>query len=505
MKLSQTAQDLLARIPPGVATRLEGVLEKVPGVGQKVRAEKKKIALELKHGVEKQRPKELTMSALPQKPVDGATVLSTLKALTERESPKWREGKVSGGVYHGDPAHLRLLDEVYALFSQTNPLHADVWPSVARFESEIVAMTAQLLGGDPRSTDDANVVCGTLSSGGTESIMLAVKSYREHARSRGRRGRLSLVVPASAHPAFDKAGHTLEVDVIRVPVGSDGRANVKAMKAALRRSTIAMVGSAPSFPHGVIDPIEELSELARARRIGFHTDACLGGFVLPFARELGYPVPRFDFSLPGVTSMSADTHKFGYAAKGSSVVLYRGRALRRSQYFITPDWSGGLYATPGFAGSRPGALVASAWAALVTTGKKGYLDATRAVLETAAKVRDAIRAIPELEVVGDPLWVIAFRSRKVDVYRVLDEMTARGWSLNGLQKPAAVHLCVTLRHTQPGVAERFAEDLRASVEAAKGAPVEGGMAPVYGLASSLPFKGLVGDLLAAYLDALHDP
>jgi glutamate/tyrosine decarboxylase-like PLP-dependent enzyme len=203
--------------------------------------------------------------------------------------------------------------------------------------------------------------------------------------------------------------------------------------------------------------------------------------------------------------MSADTHKFGFAAKGSSVVLYRGRALRRRQYFITPDWSGGLYATPGFAGSRPGALVASAWAALVTTGRRGYLEATRAVLEAAVRVRRAIEALPELEVLGDPLWVIAFRSRSVDVYRVLDEMTARGWSLNGLQKPPAVHLCVTLRHAQPGVTELFAKDLAASVAAAKGAPASGGMAPVYGLASSLPFKGLVGDVLAAYLDAVHDP
>ncbi len=505
MKLSQSAQDLLARVPPSLATRLEGVLDRLPGVGAKVREEKKKVASELKASVGKHRPKELAVAVLPDAPVAADTVLATLKTFCERESPRWREGKVSGGVYHGDAKHVALLDAVYALYSQANPLHADVWPSVARFEAEIVAMTAQLLGGDPHSSDDAQVVCGTLSSGGTESIMLAVKSYRDHAQRGRSRKRLSLVAPASAHPAFDKAGHTLGVDVVRVPVAKDGRADVKAMKRALKGHTALMVGSAPSFPHGLIDPIEELSELARARGIGFHTDGCLGGFVLPFARELGYPVPRFDFSLPGVTSMSADTHKFGYAAKGSSVVLYRGRALRRSQYFITPDWSGGLYATPGFAGSRPGALVASAWAAMVTTGRRGYLDATRAVLEAAAKVRAAIAALPELEVIGDPLWVIAFRSSRVDVYRVLDEMTARGWSLNGLQKPPAVHLCVTLRHTQPGVVERFAKDLADSVAAAKGAPREGGMAPVYGLASSLPFKGLVGDLLAAYLDAVHDP
>jgi sphinganine-1-phosphate aldolase len=216
-------------------------------------------------------------------------------------------------------------------------------------------------------------------------------------------------------------------------------------------------------------------------------------------------VPKFDFSLPGVTSMSADTHKFGYAAKGTSVVLYRGRALRRAQYFTSPDWSGGLYVTPGFAGSRPGALIAQAWSTMMAMGKQGYLDATKQVLETAKKIRKAIEAIPELSIIGDPLWVIAFKSDSVDVYRVLDEMTKRGWSLNGLQKPPAVHLCVTLRHAQPGVAEKFAADLKAAVEAVKGTPpAKDGMAPVYGLASSLPFKGLVGDLLASYVDALYD-
>ena len=297
----------------------------------------------------------------------------------------------------------------------------------------------------------------------------------------------------------------MDVKVIRVPVGPDGRAIVAKMKAAVNRSTLVMVGSAPSFPHGVIDPIEELSAFAKKRKIGFHTDGCLGGFVLPFAAEAGYPVPKFDFSLPGVTSMSADTHKFGYASKGTSVVLYRGHALRKHQYFTTPDWSGGLYVTPGFAGSRPGGLVASAWATTMSIGREGYVAATRQVLDAAKKVRAAIEAIPQLRVIGDPLWVIAFASDEVDVYRVLDEMSARGWSLNGLQKPAAVHLCVTLRHAQPGVVEAFAEDLRASVATVRNtAPSKDGMAPVYGLASSLPFKGLVGDLLCSYVDALYD-
>ena len=505
MNIPPAAQAVLARLPKSVTRRLEGVLEKLPVVGDMVRAEKKKVSETLKDQVRKHRPTALQFSELPKTGLAPEEILKTLRELATHEAPMWRDGKVSGGVYHGDATHLRFLDEVYSLYSQANPLHADVWPSVARFEADLVAFTAKLMGGDAKDSDDERAVCGTTSSGGTESIMLAMKAYRDLGRATRGIKRGNIVAPASAHPAFDKAAHTMDVEMRRVKVDGDGRANVEAMKAAVDSDTLVMVGSAVSFPHGVIDPIEELSDFAKKKGIGFHTDACLGGFILAFAPEAGFPVPRFDFSLPGVTSMSADTHKFGYAAKGSSVVLYRGRALRRHQYFTTPEWSGGLYVTPGFAGSRPGALIASAWATMVALGREGYVKNTRAVLETARTIRRGIEAIPELRIVGDPLWVIAFRSDVVDVYRVLDEMAKRGWSLNGLQNPAAVHLCVTLRHTQPGVAEKFLGDLRASVEAVRGTPPsKDGMAPVYGLASSLPFKGLVSDLLCAYVDALYD-
>lgn len=505
MEIPKVAQRLLGRVPPRMANRIERVLDRLPLVKDLVRAEKRKVSESLRADVRKHRPAELRFDELPREGLSQRRLLETLSELATREAPSWSGGRVSGGVYHGGAEHLDFLNAVYALYSQANPLHADVWPSVARFEADIVAFTARLMGGDPRTSDDDAAVCGTLSSGGTESIMLAMKTYRDHGRAvRGiRHG--NIVAPASAHPAFDKAAHTLDVEMIRVPVSADGRADVASMKAAVNGSTLVMVGSAPSFPHGVIDPIEELSEVARAEGVGFHTDACLGGFILAFAEEAGFSTPRFDFRLPGVTSMSADTHKFGYAAKGTSVVLYRGRGLRRFQYFTSPDWSGGLYVTPGFAGSRPGALIASAWATMMSLGREGYVRHTRAVLETARVIRQGIEAISELRVIGDPLWVIAFASDSIDVYRVLDEMTKRGFHLNGLQKPPAVHLCVTLRHTQPGVAEQLLEALRDSVRAVRDLPPsKGGMAPVYGLASSLPFKGLVGDLLASYVDALYD-
>jgi sphinganine-1-phosphate aldolase len=352
---------------------------------------------------------------------------------------------------------------------------------------------------------------GTVTSGGTESILLAMKAYRDRASARaGPRRRLTrpeVVAPATAHVAFDKAAQYFGIRLVRVPVGADYRADVRAMRRAVTRGTVALVGSAPTFPHGVIDPIQELAAVAAERGVGFHTDACLGGFVLPWARRLGYDVPEFDFRVPGVTSMSADTHKFGFAAKGTSVVLYRGAELRSHQYFTATEWPGGLYFSPALAGSRPGGLSAACWAAMVATGEEGYLEATRRVLETGAAIRDGIAAIPQLRVLGDPLWVVAFASDTdtVDVYRVLEHMTRRGWSLNGLHRPAAVHLCVTLRHTRPGVAERFLADLRASVAEAQAEPAGPGVAPLYGLAATIPFRGMVRDLLKRYIDLLYRP
>lgn len=449
-------------------------------------------------------PRNLTLPATGR---PRAEVLADMQALAQRERERWHDGFVSGAVYHGDDEHVAFLSQVYAEFSQTNPLHADVWPSVVKYEAEIIAMTADLLGADTVEARGPwpGPVAGVVSSGGTESIMLAMKTYRDWARAeRGIRAP-EVVAPSTAHVAFDKAAQSFGIELVRVPVGPDFRADIEATRRAIGRNTICVVGSAPAFPHGTIDPIEALSELARARGIGFHTDACLGGFVLPFAREMGWPVPRFDFSLPGVSSISADTHKYGYAAKGTSVVLYRSAALRRYQYFTATDWPGGMYLSPTFAGSRPGALSAACWAAMMATGHEGYRDATQAVLECAREIREGIAAIPGLRVLGDPLFVIAFASDELDIYRVLDAMTKKHWNLNGLHKPPAVHLCVTLRHTQPGVAARFLADLaQAAAEVRANPQAKGGMAPIYGLAGTLPVRSAVGDMMRAYLDVLYE-
>ncbi|MFQ5421277.1 MAG: aminotransferase class V-fold PLP-dependent enzyme [Anaerolineae bacterium] len=489
----------LGKLNPRLVSALEKRLRKIPAVRREIEKEYDTMMAGLEEELKPYRGEFPSYGVLPKQGRTHADILHEMEKLNEREQSRWQEGFVSGAVYHGDPEHIAFLNQVYALNSQSNPLHADLWPSTGKFEAEIVAMTAAMLNG--RATDG---VCGTVSSGGTESILLAMKTYRDWARETKGITKPEMVVPETAHAAFDKAAQYFNIKMVRVPVNSFYRADMAAITQAISKNTIVLVGSAPAFPHGIVDPIEQISELARQRGIGCHVDACLGGFVLPWAEKLGYPVPPFDFRLPGVTSISADTHKYGYAAKGTSVVLYRSPELRRFQYYTVADWPGGLYFSPTFAGSRPGALSAACWAALVSIGQDGYLQATKRIMETAVALKEGIATIPEIKILGDPLWVIAFASDEVDIYRVLDEMTKRGWSLNGLHHPPAVHIAVTLRHTQPGVAERFVADLGTAVAHVKAHPAaEGGMAPVYGMAATMPLRGLVTDMLKRYIDLLY--
>jgi glutamate/tyrosine decarboxylase-like PLP-dependent enzyme len=247
-----------------------------------------------------------------------------------------------------------------------------------------------------------------------------------------------------------------------------------------------------------------MGALAQEHGVGLHVDGCLGGFLLPWAEKLGHAVPPFDFRVPGVTSMSCDTHKYGYAPKGTSVVLYRGWELRHYQYFTIADWPGGLYYSPTFSGSRPGGLSAACWAAMVSMGEAGYIEATRKILAAVATIRQGIDQISELRVLGQPIGPFAVASDQLDVYQVLDQMSARKWALTGLLKPPAIHVSPTLRQAQPHVAERFIKDLAESVAFVRDTPdIEGGMAPIYGLAASIPDRSIVHEMLKQVMDIYY--
>jgi len=492
----------LSWLPKGVSRVIEKNMQKIPAVKKLVAQEQAGITDGMEHSFKPYHDKFERHSALPATGIDRTKILADIEEMHQLESARWKDGYVSGGIYHGDQGHIDFLNRVYALQSQSNPIHSDLFPSSTKFDAEIVSMTANMLG-KGKTSESANV-CGTVTSGGTESILCAMKTYRDQAREERGITAPEMLLPVTAHVAFEKAALYFGIKIVHIPMADDFRADVKAAERAITRNTIVIVGSAPNFPHGIIDPIKELSDLALKHGLGFHTDCCLGGFVLPFAEKLGYPVPPFDFRLPGVTSISADTHKYGYAAKGTSVVLYRNEALRHYQYYTATEWPGGLYMSPSLTGSRPGALSAACWAAMLSMGEEGYMRATKAILETAAIIRKGVETIPELKVIGNPLWIIAFRSDSLNVYEVLDRMTKKHWNLNGLHKPACVHFALTLRQTQPGVAERFINDLCESVEEVKKNPGStDGNAPVYGLAANLPFRGMVTDILKKTLDVFY--
>lgn len=493
----------LSWLPKPIARFFEKKMKAVPAVQKILQSENEKITASLEKSLKPYSNTFEKNTALPKEGIEKEKVLDIIQQMVNMESERWQKGYVSGGIYHGQQEHIEFLNKVYSINSQSNPLHADIFPSNTKFESEVIAMVANMMG-QGKTTDGSEIV-GSISSGGTESILLAMKTYRDRARAEKNITAPEMILPDSAHVAFDKAAHYFGIKMVKIAVKDDFTVDTDAVRKAINKNTIVIIGSAPCFPHGVFDDIPTLSEIAFEHGIGFHTDSCLGGFVVPFAEKLGYKVPIIDFRLRGVTSMSADTHKYGYAAKGTSIVLYRGEQLRHYQYFTATEWPGGLYFSPTLAGSRPGGLSAACWAALLSIGEAGYMRASKAIIETATQVKQAIeQEIPELQILGNPLWILAIKSDSLNIYEVLDHMSHKGWSLNGLHKPACFHIAFTLRHTMPGVGERFVQDLKDSVAYVKANPgKEDGMAPIYGMAATLPFRGLVSDILKKYMDIIY--
>jgi glutamate/tyrosine decarboxylase-like PLP-dependent enzyme len=358
-------------------------------------------------------------------------------------------------------------------------------------------MTAELL--------HAPEAAGSLTSGGTESILLAVKTARDRARAERGVTDPEMLLPVTAHPAFEKAAHCFGVRAVRVPLDATLRADVAAARAALTDRTVLIVGSAPCYPFGTIDPIEPLAALAAEHGIACHVDACLGGYLLPFLEELGQPVPAFDFRVPGVTSMSADLHKYGYATKGASAVLHRSRASRRHQFFVSESWSGGLYASPGMAGSRPGPPIAAAWAVMRHLGREGYVRLAAEVLEATRRIARGIEQIEGLRVLGRPeAGVVAFTSDRLDVLALGDALAQRGWHLDRQQMPPALHMILSPVHRP--LAERLLSDLAESAAALRdGAPAPEGQAAMYGMLGAAPDRSMVRDFMLDMMDNLYQP
>jgi glutamate/tyrosine decarboxylase-like PLP-dependent enzyme len=445
--------------------------------------------------------------SIPEKGCDRDDIFKELSTMAEEENAKWKTGQVSGTFYHAGDEHRAYLNKIFSLFSHENTIQFDLCPSMFKMESEIISMTAKMLNGDAvKDHDPADGVCGTVTSGGTESIIMAMKTYRDYARAEKNIKDPEIIMPHTAHPAFDKAGKYFGIKMVHIPVAEpDFRVSPEAVETQINANTVAIVGSAGNYPYGLIDPLEKLSDIALKHSIGFHVDGCLGGFILPWIEKLGYDVPIFDFRLPGVTSMSADTHKYGYALKGTSVVLYRNNNLRRYQYFNVPDWAGGMYASPTTAGSRSGGLTAATWASMVYLGEEGYLKAAKAIMNVADAIKKGVAQIPELTLIGDPTFVISFRSDEVDVFHVNDFMKTRGWRFNCLQLPPGMHFCVTMPQTfVPDIGGRLIADLQDAVAYAKSkAGTVAETTALYGLAGTVDGNQQVTELVFGLFDHLY--
>jgi glutamate/tyrosine decarboxylase-like PLP-dependent enzyme len=480
----------------------------VPMVQQELQKEEDKMEESLTHDL-KDAKRTRTM-IIPKKGRTAKALLADLNKRGKVENQKWEKGLVSGAVYCGEKEHTELLSAAYAAFSLSNPLHPDIWPSVNQFEAEIVSMCCNLMNGTMNGTNGnkeapiVDTVVGCLTSGGTESIVLAAKSHREfYCKDKGIKYP-EIISCVTAHAAIDKACEILGIRHVRVGYNPKTyKIDLDQVRRAITSDTIMIYSSAPSFPQGVVDSITELSKLAVSHDVGLHVDCCLGGFVLPFAKKAGYDVPEFDFTLPGVTSMSCDTHKYGYASKGTSVVMYRNSELRRSQYFCYPKWTGGLYVTPTIAGSRPGALSAACWASMMAMGEDGYTERVQNIMDTTQWIAERVNDIEGLYLLGDPkAMIVCFGSKDYNIYRVGDKMSKMGWSLNSLQKPSCIHICTTLRTVEHR--QKFIDDLQSVVDEVLEEGDDGkleGNAAIYGMSGSMP-PGPVNELLCCYTDVI---
>ncbi len=372
-------------------------------------------------------------------PREGANLQSLRDDLTGRKKNdlQWRKGRSFSYIYYADNEIIEAAKMAYDTYFCENALNPAAFPSLRNMERDVVQMCLDLFGADE---DGA----GSMTSGGTESILMAIKASKDYMMAkRPSITRPKVVLPISVHPAFNKGCHYFGVEVKPVPIGDDYRVDPAAIEAAIDDQTIMIVASAPQYPQGVVDPIEAIGQVALKHDVLMHVDACVGGFVLPFLKEQ----ITFDLSTPGVTSMSADIHKYGYAAKGCSVVLYNSRELRKSQFYVYTDWPGGMYGSPSIAGTRPGGAIAMAYTVLRYIGRSGY---ERLVAKKMAIVQDLhriISAYPELEIVGEPdICIFSFTSTKIDIYQLGDELYVQGWLLDRQQSPAALHISVSPNH-----------------------------------------------------------
>lgn len=441
------------------------------------------------------------ITQLPEHGLGQDELLARLDALHEGDAD-WRGGKVFSLVYTAGPEHEALLKRASEAFFCENGLNPMAFQSLRRMEADVVRMSIGLLQGP-------DTAVGSMTSGGTESILLAVKTARDRAR-RKKPWILQpeMVVPETIHVAFDKAAHYFGVKVRYAPLGPDWRVDVKALEKLVNRNTVLIAVSAPQYPHGVIDPVPEVAKIAKRRKIPFHVDACVGGFILPFLEQIGHPLPPWDFRVDGVTSISADLHKYGFAAKGASVLIHRDMEHMKDQFFVSTDWPGGVYAGPNITGTRPGGPIAAAWASLMFLGQDGFRHHARRALDAAKTLQTGLAAIPGLEVMGPPdATLVTWRSTDPEIatFAVADQLAKKGWHVDRQHRPDCVHCTVMSQHLE--TVDAYVSDVRAAFEAVRADPAlrTAGEAATYGMMAKLPVRGMVKQAVRKVMEQMYSP
>ena len=473
-------------------------------------------------------------------PTEGSSQEEVKKQLADFKDndANWKRGRTFSLVFYPGEEVAQLLFQSYENFFFENALNPSVFQSLKRMESEVISMTCSLLNAPENAA-------GSMTSGGTESIMCAMKAAKKYAKDINKDlKKPNIVIPRTTHPAFLKAAYYFEIEVRLVTcTGFDLIPDMADFRSKIDENTIMIVGSAPAYPHGYIDPLKEISELALEKNVWLHVDACVGGYILPFLEQIGENVPVFDFRLAGVRSISLDIHKYGYGAKGSSAIVYRDREFRKKQYYVYTEWPGGLYASPSFSGSRSGGVIAVAWSIMKHLGLPGYQKMARETQDAAKKIQVAINSIEGLAVIGQPFGpIFSFRSTgKLDIYQLGDELTDQGWHLDRQMEPPSLHL--TVSHGNVAFADEFIKDLIASFEKLSafslsnvGATIQQKVvskaavilpktwlkamfkssidkindpkvstktAPLYGLMGELSGSGTLEDMVLDLLDAMH--
>ena len=447
---------------------------------------------------------KIPISILQNNSIGNEYILESLTRLKEWENSKVDKSRVSGTIYSRDSkSSSELVNSVFSMYYKTNPLHPDIFPTLRSIETWVIRYTLKLFNAPLGSK-------ASITSGGTESIFLACKAYRDYYK----KPYPEIIVPETAHPAFDKACDCLGIKLKKVPIvfntdGEESQLDLKYYKSVVNENTILLVGSAPSFPHGELDPMREICKIAKIYKLPVHMDACLGGFILPFLNSCAGLEDRYDFSMNGITSISADFHKYGLTEKGVSIVMYNSEKYINSQYFIYPNWCGGIYATNTLLGSRPGSIIAITWATMLSRGSDYYKFLANDIVMNTRYLAIELSKIDEVSVFGNPeklVNVVAFNTPDFDIYAVNTELKERGWNLNPLQFPSSLHYCITEANCSRESLQEFIRDVRVAVEKCKKeftgvSPEDGGS--IYGTSQKISNRALVSSVARIYLDSLY--